>query len=430
MALSDLSPQLRTRLSRQERAVGYFVILAVALLLCGLIYYIYQTVEHKGWLKRQARFFTFTERASGLKVGDPVMLMGFGVGTITMIDSLEPEDPHNVYVEFILLEPYEGYMWTKGSGTRVATVDLLGKRQLEVTKGTGGYAIYILNPLRILPVREARNLPNWETWRLAEEIYDAAGTNLLAAAMTPLATGLPIAQAAGREEIRVLNPSIKRKKFTAVWNDQVGHYEPFTSTNRPYWLVADESPALSERVEKLLTEVETALPKVLSLTNQLTAVLNHGVELTSNANAVALSTRPAISNLTILLSQLDQPGALGEWLLPTNIHEQLETTLASIQTTLATAQNTMSSTDTNLTSLTESLGRSLENLAEITGNLNQQVQKNTNIVSEVSQAIQHADDLVQGLKRHWFLRSAFRTPATNQPAGSSNRLRSPKDASK
>jgi len=33
MALQDLTPQLRTRLSRMERAVGWFVFVATALLL-------------------------------------------------------------------------------------------------------------------------------------------------------------------------------------------------------------------------------------------------------------------------------------------------------------------------------------------------------------------------------------------------------------
>ena len=36
MALQDLTPQLRTRLSRMERAVGWFVALAVLLLVFGL----------------------------------------------------------------------------------------------------------------------------------------------------------------------------------------------------------------------------------------------------------------------------------------------------------------------------------------------------------------------------------------------------------
>jgi hypothetical protein len=51
MALQDLTPQLRTRLSRMERAVGWFVFLATALLLFGFGYYIYNVAESKGWFK-------------------------------------------------------------------------------------------------------------------------------------------------------------------------------------------------------------------------------------------------------------------------------------------------------------------------------------------------------------------------------------------
>ena len=121
MALQDLTPQLRTRLSRMERAVGWFVLIAVALLTVGLGYYLYNTAERKGWFKTKAPYFTFTERATGLKVGDPVQLMGFGVGQITRIDAQPPYDPYNVYLEFEIKAPYFGYLWTEGSRAKVAT---------------------------------------------------------------------------------------------------------------------------------------------------------------------------------------------------------------------------------------------------------------------------------------------------------------------
>src|SRR6185295_14079280 len=150
MALQDLSPQLRTRLSRMERAVGWFVLLATVLLIFGFAYYIYNTAERKGWFKTRAPYFTFTQRATGLKVGDPVMLMGFEVGQITRIDAMAPGDWYNVYVEFEIREPYHGYMWTVGSRANITTADFLGKRVVEVTKGTNGYPTYIFCPLKEL----------------------------------------------------------------------------------------------------------------------------------------------------------------------------------------------------------------------------------------------------------------------------------------
>jgi hypothetical protein len=136
---------------------------------------------------------------------------------------------------------------------------------------------------------------------------------------------------------------------------------------------------------------------------------------------VALDARPAVSNLTTLTAQLNQPGALGEWLLPTNVNHRLESALGSADTALASA-------NTNLTTLAENLGRSLDNLANLTSNLNGQVEANTNILGEISRAIVDADSFVQGLKRHWLLRSAFRTRDTNAPpTRPPDTLRSPKD---
>jgi len=77
-------------------------------------------------------------------------------------------------------------------------------------------------------------------------------------------------------------------------------------------------------------------------------------------------------------------------------------------------------TDTNLTAL-------LINLANITSNLNAQVQANSNILSSISQIVVDTDKFVQGLKRHWLLRSAFKSEnaaaKTNAPPPD---LRSPR----
>ena len=115
MALQDLTPQLRTRLSRMERAVGWFVTLALALLVFGFVYYVYHTAERKGWFLTKAPYYTYTDRATGLKLGDPVMLMGLDVGQITQIEPMPAEEfEHNIYVEFEIKDPYYDYLWTRG----------------------------------------------------------------------------------------------------------------------------------------------------------------------------------------------------------------------------------------------------------------------------------------------------------------------------
>ena len=418
MALQDLTPQLRTRLSRMERAVGWFIALAMVLLLVGFVYYVYQTAENKGWFLTKATYYTFSDRATGLKLGDPVMLMGLVAGQITEMKPMPPEEAYNIYVEFEIKAPFYGYLWTEGSRAKIATAGLLDKRVLEVTKGTGGYPTYIFNPLREVTMAEAQATPDLSKWLLAQEVWDATGTNLLAKAKSPL-INLTVLAAAGCTNLLIMDTAEKRKLMTGIWNDKAGRYDAYTRGGK-YGLLPDESAAITERLEKLVGEVEQALPSILGLTNQLMTVLSNSASLTSNLNAVALDTRPAISNLTTLTAQLERPGALGEWLLPTNINRQLEGTLG-------TADAVMASANTNLTALAENLGRSLDNLANLTSSLNGQVQVNTNILGEISRAIVNADSFVQGLKRHWLLRSAFRTKDTNAPpAAPAEPIRAPK----
>jgi len=431
MALQDLTPQLRTRLSRMEKAVGWFVMLAIVLLAFGFVYYVYNTAQRKGWFKTKAPYFTFTDRATGLRVGDPVQMMGFDVGEITRIDAQPPDDFYfNVYVEFEIQAPYYGYLWTDGSRAKVATADFLGKRVLEVTKGTGGYPTYVFHPLRTVTLAEARALPELGRWLVGEEVVSSEDNEVLAKAKTPLTEAILTAlQAAGHESVVVMDGREERNSITGIWDDKDGRYLPFTRTTKPYWLLSDESPAVTERLERIVGQVEAALPNILALTNSLGAVLANTAHATSNLNVLIAGAQPAVSNLALATAQLNHPGALGEWLWSTNLPQQLEETLSSARSLMSTAETTASGANTNMAVLVENLGRSLDNLAGITSHLNQQVQANTNILRAVSDAVIHADELVQGLKQHWLLRSAFRDRGTNvPPAPSQDALRSPKDA--
>src|ERR1041385_7907482 len=98
MPLQDLTPQLRTRLNKMERAVGWFVFLATALLLFGFGYYVYHVAEQKGWFVIKAKFHTYVQSSTGLNVNDPVVMMGFSVGRITSVHPMPPRDRQNVEV--------------------------------------------------------------------------------------------------------------------------------------------------------------------------------------------------------------------------------------------------------------------------------------------------------------------------------------------
>jgi ABC-type transporter Mla subunit MlaD len=409
-----------------ERAVGWFVTLALALLVFGFVYYVYHTAERKGWFLTKAPYYTYTDRATGLKVGDPVMLMGLDVGQITRMEPMAPEESQNIYVEFEIKAPYYGYLWTEGSRAKVTTADLLGKRQLEVTKGTGGYPTYVFYPLREVTIAELQTWPDLSQWYLAQEVWDATGTNLVAKAKT-LVTNLTALAAAGCTNLLIMDKSAERKSMTGIWNDREGRYDAYTEGNK-YELVCEESAAVTERLEKLVSQVEQAVPNILRLTNQLATVLSNSASLSSNLNAVVLDARPSVSNLAVITARLDHPGALGEWLIPTNLNQQLESTLSGAHAALTNADTALVSANSNLTVLAENLGRSLDNLANLTSNLNSQVQANTNILSQISRAIVDADSFVQGLKHHWLFRSAFRKKETNAaPAVPLAPLRSPKD---
>lgn len=211
------------------------------------------------------------------------------------------------------------------------------------------------------------------------------------------------------------------------------------------------NPQTTKRAEKLVTQIETALPNILGLTNQVSALLATSTRtlttldaraaelqpVVSNANFLVASFHPVSSNIHRISANLTNPaGSLGTWLLPTNLSTSAEQTLLSVRATLAearttfsnanstlidtrrlmqTADGTLAHADTNLTTLALNLDRSLTHLANLTSNLNAQVAANTNMLTEISSVIAHTDGLVQGLKNHWLMRSAFKEKPPAKP---------------
>jgi ABC-type transporter Mla subunit MlaD len=405
MALQDLTPQLRTRLSRMERAVGWFVFLAVALLLFGFGYYVYHTADRKGWFVIKAPFHTYVQSSAGLNVGDPVYMMGFPVGQITLIHAMPPGDQHNVRVEFEILDPFFRYIWTGGSYAKINAAGFLNQRQLEVTRATNGYAICVTQPVYEKTIDELKQLAVTETnqWQLSQDVFDES-SNLVFGAYTMLDQSnlQRIAELKpAPNSIYAYNNTVNRKRIVASWDGRVHHYKIFKSGDDTAWLRAVETPPVSDQLQAMVTQVQSALPGFLALTNKIAAVLDNAANATSNLNTAMVEARPMITNFAIVSEQLREPGGLGVWALGTNGDWQIQTALTNLNSLLE-------NTDTNF-------GTLLINLANITSNLNAQVQANTNLLGGISKAVTDADDLVQGLKRHWLLRSAFKHKATNAP---------------
>ena len=399
MPLQDLTPQLRTRLSRVERTVGLFITLATLLLLAGFAYYIHHTAQRKGWFVPKIKYSTSLNNAAGLKPGDPIKLMGFNVGEVTEIQPNDPWAYYGVTIFFWVKEPYFGYIW-RDSKVRAAASDFLGNRNLEIIKGTAleptvrtnlGPGLFVLN-FGLLQT----NFDLLKSQILAD--YIAAATNN---EDTNFSKHMIAADATNH-----LNALVAKNPDSFYTN---------AAKAAPYWIEPMESPALGDRLQTVADAVEAALPNILNLTNQINAALTNISRVAARADSTLAQTHPLLTNFNAIASNLNNPhGGLGEWLFPTNLNAQLEKTLETAKATLLTAQTTFTNADTNLNVLTADLTRSLAKLSNITSNLDSQLQANTNVVTEVSTLLVHVDDLVQGLKRHWLLRSAFKTNKTSK----------------
>jgi ABC-type transporter Mla subunit MlaD len=427
VALQDLTPQLRTRLSRLERVVGLFVGLATLLMVAGLAYYVYQRAERRGTFDSKVPYFTFARSAAGLKVGQSVMLMGREVGEITEIELQPPGDYYDVFVAFKVKEPYFGYLW-EDSRVKIVASDFLGGRVLELTKGTNGPATYLFRQFKEVPIDEVEAFAGTNTVWFVDEVYDETGTNILARPMDPVSTNnLPaIIRSRSITSLRLINDPNPTRQPTGIWDHQIARYrspETDEQTRKGYFLVPDEAPALADRLEKVVNTVESALPNILDLTNRVNRVLDNSALAALHADELLVAARPIVADLNQFSKSLSgQRGALGDWLLPPEMSRQITVALSS-------ANSLLTNSDARVTGVAVDLDRTLANLATITANLRAQVTANTNIVGGHSRLIIHTDDMVQGLKRHWLLRSAFKDkPGDSAPSRSGRTpARSPRD---
>jgi ABC-type transporter Mla subunit MlaD len=162
MAIHDLTPQLRTRLHRVERIVTLFVVFATILLFAGFGYYLYDTGKRKGWFIPKCKYYTLLMSAEGLKVGDPIMLLGFNVGRITHIETQPPNSYYKIFVTFDVRRPYYGYIWSD-SRLRVSS-GIIGGHKLEVIAGydgkptvkeVNGYPVEVLINTQMVAIADA-----------------------------------------------------------------------------------------------------------------------------------------------------------------------------------------------------------------------------------------------------------------------------------
>jgi ABC-type transporter Mla subunit MlaD len=373
MPIQDLTPQLRTRLTRVERIVGFFILAATLMMLAGLFFYLRENAKKRGWFLLKAPYYTYLRSGGGFKEGDKVKMMGFDVGEITRVEAEAPMNTNNVYVEFVILGKYSGYVWSD-STVSVKSLGLLGGRYLEVNKGDGS----------------GRHGRVYETYRTKDQ---HTITEVLVSTNGPT-------------------------------------YKPRLRTDHtPYLLVAEEPPEIAAQMDAIIQKAQDAMPFILALTNSLTVIMANTAQATDRLNGLLVKAEPVVTNLSLISANLKNPkGALGEWLIPTNLHVELDQALVAANQALASANSTVTNVNFQLTEVATSLDVAIDSLAQITGNLRQQVDQNTNVVTEVSRLIINTDNLVQGIKRHWLMRSAFRSdPKSSESTKPTAPLR-PRDA--
>jgi hypothetical protein len=334
--------------------------------------------------------------------------MGFEAGQILKIKPMpvkwhEPTS-NNVYIEFEVFQDYFGYIWTEGSTVSFVDSGFLGKRELDISKGTDGHATYINRGFRDdLTLEDAENLQPLEKWHFGQDILD--GTNIV------ISTGKPFSKSAleqafgllGTNRLRGIKADEVTSHITAVWNKQEHGFVHFNGKNI-YEMNRNEPQPLGDRLQAMVSQVQAALPSFLKLTNEIAGVLSNAnqltfnaAQLTSNLNVVSRDARLAVTNLSVITEHLKNPdGSLGQWLIPTNLNQRIDGTLLA-------AGGTLTNLDTNLMTL----NLTLANMGNITSNLNNQVQANTNILSNISSIVVHTDEFIQGLKRFWLFRSTF-----------------------
>jgi ABC-type transporter Mla subunit MlaD len=283
-----------------ERVVGVFVVLALLLLLAGFAYYLYHTAERKGWRVPRCPYHTFVQSADGLEVGDPVRMMGFDIGELTVIEAQPPSSYYHVFIGVEIKRPYYGYIWTD-SKLKVTTAGLLGRRQLEIVKGeTGGPTVF-----------EQHN-------HISEVLID---DKRVALARAPKGPFLPpdespsVTERAekflGQAEAALPNILAVTNRLNAVLDNSAA------LTSNANQLVGEVRPAVSNLSVRLDTTLIAADTNLVALAGNLNDTLLNLANITSNLNSQVQSNDQMLSSISKLVIDTDNlvQGLKKQWLL-------------------------------------------------------------------------------------------------------------------
>ncbi len=355
--MHDLTPQIRTRLRRVEWLVLAFLTGSGLLFLSAVGWWIKTTGDERGWFVVEVPYYTYLENAGAIHEGTPVKMMGFTIGKVDSVTTAE-DNPYNrwmkwnVYVHFLVREPYYGYIHTDSICRLGGTgIDLLGGSWLELTRAEGlGIPTVISNNA------------------------------------TPV----------------VLNEQFAYKPPTAERTNKFLTYHPFKRRDHGYFIATTNSVSLMDQAEQVAVMVRDALP---GLTNELAGIL-------VDIHGITAQLRPALSKPGGI-GDLVIPTNLMRGLEVTlnDLHrtqENLQPVMTNASEALVTAQDL----SRELKPLFIQVQGAVSNVQALVQSLESQV-TSTNLVGNVSRladkAALLADTTDTLMRRHWLFRSAFKT---------------------
>jgi len=117
---------------RWNRLISYCLagLTGLSILALGL----YWVGQRGDWFSITVPYHTLLKSGEGLKVADPVLLDGKPVGEIALIELALPDASYNVFVGFVVREPYFGFVWSD-SRARVAWHPSKERRSIHLTRG-------------------------------------------------------------------------------------------------------------------------------------------------------------------------------------------------------------------------------------------------------------------------------------------------------
>lgn len=381
MALQDLTPQLRTRLRRVEWVVVLFLVGAVIVGLIGLGFFIKTTGDKRGWWVRQVPYYTYLRDGNSVKVGTPVKMLGFTIGEVVQIDTAPDDSWHrsegfNVFVRFLVRDPYHGYIFTdsklKVSGM---PIDIAGGNFLEITRSQG---------LGIATTAPSTNATGGGALGV---LWDKYAYNLGRPDVTNFIRYDPVAEGAKGYFLR-----------TEVTGDLIG-----------------ELTLLVPRIREAFTK-PGGLGDLLFPTNLSARFDRPGglgeILIPSNLN----------SALTVTLTNMNaQIGGIGT--LVSNLDATVPPLLTHLNSTLPPLLTELSRT---VPPLVTQVNQQIQGVGPLVSNLNATLPGTlveaertlgavrSNTLPAVDGVLTNSSDFVGGLKRHWLFRGAFKTNVSSK----------------